>query len=506
MLLPSFGSTWRTESPVDLETRLRRTLEEQRDQLPAPRHPDVHEIRLSVDRRRRWRTGIAGAVALMVVAVAVAVGADVWDRRPGQVRLDPGPTDGPVSGWQRYLGDGFEISYPPRWRPAPEALTPNLTSPVEIVTFGTGPLEVGGQDCAQVPEAAVEAMGPDDVLVTVQRRDDPDGYPPRPQQFDEFTLDRLAFGECFDNRDRIDFAGVDFATADDGYTAYAFFGVQAGTEQRSRVLRMLNTFRVGQPGDDMACTTEPVPASKLPADVRGWGQDADVTGAATLWAAVPNSDWITYNPDPPTAGYPYGLKQSWFRTASGQVTIDVERLDGPGDATIRVPDGYGTDGFQVSGIEFDTPGCWRIVGTDGTSATTIHVNFPGRAAQDRYEPGAVWKCHDTLDAHESRVIAGYTTTGANIREWQRTRIEPGGPSASPDWTRHPDDAEVIVCIVDDVIMKGTPDGDTLARSLVFITSDGDPQPALSTYKDNLDPTDGPAPAPAPIADADPDNS
>lgn len=478
---------------MDLETRLRRTLEERRQQLPAPRRLGTEKARRGAVRRHRLRAGVAAAVVVVVATVGVALTSGVWDATR-EIRLGPAPTDTAGEGWQRYLGDSFEISYPPGWKPAAETLTSDPGAPVEIVTFGTGPLVVGGQECAQVPEAAVEAMRPDDVLLTVQRRSSDTGFPSRPERFTQFTLDRLAFGDCFDNRDRIDFAGLDFADDGRGYTAYAYFGAETGSGHRDRVLQMLNTFQAGQPGQDLACTTQPVTPAALPDDVRSWAQDASVAGAATLWAIVPDSRWITYDLQPQTEGSPYGLKQPWFRTAPGQVAIDVDRLDGPGTANVNVPDGYGQDGFQVSGIRFDTPGCWRIVGTDGTSATTIHVSFPGRASGARYEVGAVWTCQDTLDADESQVIAAYTTTGRRIHRWHQERTPPDGPSASPAWAQHPDDTELTVCIVDDVIMKGSPGGANLDRSIVFVTPDGTPQPAISAQQEDIAPSDGPQPA------------
>jgi hypothetical protein len=36
-----------------------------------------------------------------------------------------------------------------------------------------------------------------------------------------------------------------------------------------------------------------------------------------------------------------------------------------------VPDGYGTHGFQSSGVYFPTEGCWEVTGTVGGSSLTF---------------------------------------------------------------------------------------------------------------------------------------
>lgn len=93
------------------------------------------------------------------------------------------------------------------------------------------------------------------------------------------------------------------------------------------------------------------------------------------------------------------------------------------------------------------------------------------------------------------MVAAYPTTGKEIREWDQARTPPGGPSVSPapDWAQHPDETRLTVCIVDDVLMKGSPDGDNLNRSIIFVTGDGTPQPAITTMPGNLPPNGAPEP-------------
>ncbi|MGE5830995.1 MAG: hypothetical protein ACM30G_21925, partial [Micromonosporaceae bacterium] len=65
-------------------------------------------------------------------------------------------------------------------------------------------------------------------------------------------------------------------------------------------------------------------------------------GAGDLWTALAA--------DGRAAVLPNGMlnvKIGWWRLADGALTLQVERLDGPGTARPDVPDGYGARGFQV---------------------------------------------------------------------------------------------------------------------------------------------------------------
>jgi hypothetical protein len=67
-------------------------------------------------------------------------------------------------------------------------------------------------------------------------------------------------------------------------------------------------------------------------------------------------------------------KFGWWRITPGTLTITGRRLDTsepPVSATI--PDGYGDSGFQSSGVDFPTEGCWELTGTVGGSSLTFVV-------------------------------------------------------------------------------------------------------------------------------------
>jgi len=69
--------------------------------------------------------------------------------------------------------------------------------------------------------------------------------------------------------------------------------------------------------------------------------------------------WVILRND----GMTWGGKFGWWRTAPGQLTIEGRRLDAPSPPlAASIPSGYGDTGFQVSGLEFPTTGCWEVTG------------------------------------------------------------------------------------------------------------------------------------------------
>lgn len=69
-----------------------------------------------------------------------------------------------------------------------------------------------------------------------------------------------------------------------------------------------------------------------------------------------------------------GMKFGWWRIVSGTLTIEGRRLDAPGPPLrASVPDGYGPQGFQASGVYFPTEGCWEVVGAVGGSKLTFVI-------------------------------------------------------------------------------------------------------------------------------------
>lgn len=91
--------------------------------------------------------------------------------------------------------------------------------------------------------------------------------------------------------------------------------------------------------------------------------DANTAGFTQTWYG---NDALWAGLAPPYQGkwFVGDLKVLWWHNDSGKLTITGRRLDGaapPMDAFI--PDGYGQIGYQATGIEIPTPGCWEITGT-----------------------------------------------------------------------------------------------------------------------------------------------
>ncbi|GIH07139.1 hypothetical protein Rhe02_52060 [Rhizocola hellebori] len=103
--------------------------------------------------------------------------------------------------------------------------------------------------------------------------------------------------------------------------------------------------------------TQPVPAGpEVPAGAL-FGQTS-AFGNADLWVgALGPAGVFTLEPDPV---HGMGTKLGWYRITAGELQIAGRRLDGPAPALIsHVPDGYGETGFQSSGVDFPSEGCWE---------------------------------------------------------------------------------------------------------------------------------------------------
>jgi hypothetical protein len=58
------------------------------------------------------------------------------------------------------------------------------------------------------------------------------------------------------------------------------------------------------------------------------------------------------------------VKLGWWRAVPGRLHIQGERLDEAAPPLRAfIPAGYGSRGFQATGLVFPTPGCWRVVGS-----------------------------------------------------------------------------------------------------------------------------------------------
>jgi hypothetical protein len=144
----------------------------------------------------------------------------------------------------------FSIRYPASWRRAEAPLLSSLGDPKEIVTLSTFPAQPGGENCAHLPENALEAMGAADaLLVALERHGGPElgggtltDYPKRPERFG------LGHGYPSEARDCLDapkhFVDRLIPFRDDGrrFYGYVAWGEAASDETIGEVFRILDSF------------------------------------------------------------------------------------------------------------------------------------------------------------------------------------------------------------------------------------------------------------------------
>jgi hypothetical protein len=102
-------------------------------------------------------------------------------------------------------------------------------------------------------------------------------------------------------------------------------------------------------------------------------------GNGSLWVALwpqgkllagtlpDGSSWAEVKPDGSI-----DAKLGWWRGSSGQLTIRGHRLDASAPPLrANIPHGYGSSGFQATGILFPTEGCWQVTGSVGDNGLTF---------------------------------------------------------------------------------------------------------------------------------------
>jgi hypothetical protein len=132
------------------------------------------------------------------------------------------------------------LYYPEGWHRASETLTPQLDQPTELLSLGTYPLTPGGDDCVQIPERAIESLGPTDAFVTLQESSSGTGFPGHPNSFSAEGGEVSEAGECLDNADDIFFRIFRFTDEGRSFIAYVAIGDLASEQTRNEVWQVLN--------------------------------------------------------------------------------------------------------------------------------------------------------------------------------------------------------------------------------------------------------------------------
>jgi hypothetical protein len=91
-------------------------------------------------------------------------------------------------------------------------------------------------------------------------------------------------------------------------------------------------------------------------------------GNGRLWTVL-YPDGVRKRPQPDGS---IDQKFPWWRGVRGRLRITGRRLDGRAPALrASIPGGYGSTGFQATGIIFPTAGCWSVMGTAGIASLTF---------------------------------------------------------------------------------------------------------------------------------------
>ena len=79
--------------------------------------------------------------------------------------------------------------------------------------------------------------------------------------------------------------------------------------------------------------------------------------------------WADINPNGSISA-----KFGWWRVTSGRLTVRGRRLDAAAPPLhAHIPAGYGSRGFQPTGLTFPTTGCWRVAGRVGAGSLVFVV-------------------------------------------------------------------------------------------------------------------------------------
>jgi hypothetical protein len=132
------------------------------------------------------------------------------------------------------------VYYPESWHRASETLTPQLDQPTELLSLGTYPLTPGGDDCVQIPERAIESLGPTDAFVTLQESSSAKGFPGRPNSFSAEGGEETEAAGCLDNAEDIFFRMFRFTDEGRSFIAYVAIGDSASAQTRNEVWQVLN--------------------------------------------------------------------------------------------------------------------------------------------------------------------------------------------------------------------------------------------------------------------------
>ncbi len=183
-----------------------------------------------------------------VLGAAACGGAPAGDRE--------GATEPPA--WTTYdvPEASLAVTYPSSWTRSVDPLLPDLVDPKVLVALSTFPARPGGENCAHLPENAIEDMGPTDALVVVEERlgDPEDGagtpgnYPGRPAQFGPSSGYPTEAVDCLDHRKAFTDYLISFGDSGRRFSVYVAFGAETPAAVSAEAWAILDRLEVVTPG------------------------------------------------------------------------------------------------------------------------------------------------------------------------------------------------------------------------------------------------------------------
>jgi hypothetical protein len=119
--------------------------------------------------------------------------------------------------------------------------------------------------------------------------------------------------------------------------------------------------------DATTCPTTKPSGLAADGEERPFSSSALAFGNSHLWVVPLQEDGVIHADSRSIeADGSIGSKFGWWRITSGTLAITGRRLDAPAPPLrASIPDGYGSSGYQSSGVSLPTEGCWEITGTVG---------------------------------------------------------------------------------------------------------------------------------------------
>ncbi len=195
---------------------------------------------------------VIGATILVLVLAVAASCSDDGDRPPGaDLDLDVSSTTSTVpTGWATYSEHGMTLRYPPEWNRADEVLTPHLgdtTRDWERASLGTGLLPPNDEtaECAQFPVTAIEALGPADVLVSIQEPTNDRDLPAKPDRLPRATTQGQSQAEeCVRNGPAIRSGGAGISIDGRDFYLYVWMGLDVAEDDQALAWEVLDSLTV----------------------------------------------------------------------------------------------------------------------------------------------------------------------------------------------------------------------------------------------------------------------